>query len=188
MIVQRCLRGHSKDLNTVLVRITTLLRQGSNGYFTLFAPSTFFYSTRTLLWGLLYFCCCLGLFILSPFNYLVQVDYFIFIMSLLWSWMLVGRLIFCMSLNLLFKPRCWVLILMIAVVVKLYFIDFKLIDYQFFVVSYIGLISGYILYHLRQTVFTVLFLYLLLQVVWQTKVWTVLAMESIMKVFTNCLL
>ena len=125
-----------------------------------------FYSTRTLLWGLLYFCCCLSLFILSPFNYLVQVDHFSFIVSLLWSWMLVGRLIFCVSLKLLFKPRCWVLIPMIAVMVKLYSIDFKLIDYQFFVVSYIGLISGYILYHLRQTVLTVLSLYLLLKVVW----------------------
>ena len=125
-----------------------------------------FCSTRTLLWGLLYFCCCLSLFILSPFNYLVQVDHFSFIVSLLWSWMLVGRLIFCVSLKLLFKPRCWVLIPMIAVMVKLYFIDFKLIDYQFFVVSYIGLISGYILYHLRQTVLTVLSLYLLLKVVW----------------------
>ena len=117
-----------------------------------------FYSTRTLLWGLLYLCCCLSLFILSSFNYLVEVDYFILIVSLLWSC--------CVSLKLLFKPRCWVFIPIIAVTVKLYFVDFKLIDYQFFVVLYIGLISGYVLYHLRQTVFTVLFLYLLLQVVW----------------------
>ena len=124
--------------------------------------------------SLLYFVCCLTIYILSLFNYLVLVDYFIFIMSLLWSWIVVGRLIFCMSLNLLFKPRYWVLILITAVVVRLYF---KLIDYQFFVVLYIGLISGYILYHSRQRVFTVLSLYLLLQIVWQTKVWTVLAME-----------
>ena len=103
-----------------------------------------FYSTRTLLWGLLYFVCCLSLFILSLFNYLVLVDSFIFIVSLLWSWIVVGRLIFCVSLKLLLKPRWWVLI--IAVMVHLYFIDFKLIDYQLFVVLYIGLISGYILF------------------------------------------
>ena len=131
-----------------------------------YAVCTFhiFHSTRTKLWGLLYFCCCLSLFILSLFNYLVLVDYFIFTVSLLWSWTVVGRLIFCVSLKLLFKPRCWVLI--IAVMMKLYFTDFELIDYQFFVVLYIGLISGYILYHLRQIVFTVLFLYLLLKVAW----------------------
>ena len=77
---------------------------------------------------------------------------------------MVGRLIFYVSLKLLFKPRCWVLILIIVIIVQPYFIDLKLIDCQVFVVLYIGLISGYILYHLRQTVFTVLFLYLLLQV------------------------
>ena len=123
-------------------------------------------STQTPRWSLLYFVCCLSLFILSSFNYLVQVDSFSFIMSLLWSWIVVGRLIFCVSLKLLFKPWGWVLIIIIAVVVKLYFIDFKLIDYQFFAFLYIGSISGYILYHLRQIVFTVLVLYLLLQVVW----------------------
>ena len=64
-----------------------------------------FHSTKTKRWVLLYFCCCLSLFILSSFNYLVQVDYFIFILSLLWSWIVVGKLIFCVSLKLLFKPR-----------------------------------------------------------------------------------
>ena len=66
------------------------------------------YSTRTKLWGLLYFCCCLSLFILSSFNYLVLVDYFIFIMSFLWCWVVVGKLIVCASLKLLFKPWGWV--------------------------------------------------------------------------------
>ena len=129
-----------------------------------YAVCTFHIFSRAPLWGLLYFCCCLSLFILSSFDYLVHVDYFSFIVSLLWSWIVVGRLIFCTSLKLLSKPRCWVLILMIAVVVKLCFINFKLIDYQFFVVLYIGLISGYIHYHLRQTIFTVLSLYLLFKV------------------------
>ena len=125
-----------------------------------------FYSTRTKLWGLLYLFFCLSLFILSLFNFLVLVDLFIFIMSLLWSWIVVGRLIFCVSLKLLSKPWGRALIIIIAVVVKLYFIDFKLIDYQFFAFLYIGLISGYIIFRLCQTVFTVLFLYLLLKVAW----------------------
>ena len=93
-----------------------------------------FYSTRTPLWGLLYFCCCLSLFILSSFDYLVQVDAFIFILSLLWSWIVVGRLIFFVSLKLLSKPWGWVLI--IAVMVQLYFTDFKLTVYQLFAVLY----------------------------------------------------
>ena len=72
-----------------------------------YAVCTFhiFLSTKTKRWVLLYFCCCLCLFILSSFNYLVQVDYFIFIISFLWSWIVVGKLIFCVSLKLLFKPR-----------------------------------------------------------------------------------
>ena len=105
-----------------------------------------FYSTRTLLWGMLYFGCCLSVFILSSINYLVQVDYFIFIVSLLWSWIVVGRLIFCVSLKLLSKPWGWVLI--IAVVVQLYFTDIKLIDYQLFAFLYFVLISGYVLFDL----------------------------------------
>ena len=59
--------------------------------------------TRTKLWVLLYIFCCFTFFILSSYNYLVQVDYFIFILSLLWSWIVVGRLIFRVSLKLLFK-------------------------------------------------------------------------------------
>ena len=102
-----------------------------------------FHSTRTPLWGLLYFCFCLSLFILSSFNYLVQVDVFIFILSLLWSWIVVGRLIFFVSLKLLSKPWGWVLI--IAVMVQLYF---KLIDYQLFAFLYILLILGYVLFDL----------------------------------------
>ena len=89
------------------------------------------YSTRTLRWGLLYFCCCLTFFILSSFDYLVQVDGFIFIVSFLWSWIVVGRLIFCVSLKLLFKPRCWVLITIIAVMVQLHLNSFT-INYLLF--------------------------------------------------------
>ena len=107
-----------------------------------------FYSTRTPLWGLLYFVCCLSVFILSSFDYLVKVDGFIFILSFLWSWIVVGRLIFCVTLKLLSKPRCWVLITIIAVVVQLYFTDFKLIDYQFFAIVYVVLLLGYILFDL----------------------------------------
>ena len=80
-----------------------------------------FYSTRTPLWGLLYFCCCLSLFILSSYNYLVQVDFSILILSLLWSWIVVHRLILYVSLKLLTKPWGWVLIAIIAVMVQLYF-------------------------------------------------------------------
>ena len=69
-----------------------------------YAVCTFyiFHSTRTKRW-VLYFFCCLTFFILSSYNYLVQVDYFIFILSLLWSWIVVGRLVFRVSLKLLFK-------------------------------------------------------------------------------------
>ena len=102
--------------------------------------------TRTLLWVLLYFCCRLSLFILSSFNYLVLVDYFIFIVSFLWSCIVVGRLIFNVSLKLLTKSWGWALI--VAVVVQLYFTDFKLIDYQLFAFLYIVLISGYVLFDL----------------------------------------
>ena len=84
-----------------------------------------FYLTRTKLWGVLYLCCCLGAFILSLFNHFVLVNFFIFTLSLLWS-LMVGGLIFCVSLELLFEPRCWVFILIIAVMVKFDFIDFKL--------------------------------------------------------------
>ena len=107
-----------------------------------------FYSTRTLLWVLLYFVCCLTLFIPSLFNHLVWADYFIFTLSLLWPWIVVGRLIFCVTLKLLSKPWGWVLITIIAVVVQLYFTDFKLIDYQLFALLYIVLISGYVLFDL----------------------------------------
>ena len=102
-----------------------------------YAVCTFhiFYSTGTPLWGMLYIVCRLGFFILSIFNYLVWVDAFIFILSLLWSWILVGGLIFCVSLKLLSKPWGWVLI--IAVMVQLYFTDFKLIDYQLFAILYL---------------------------------------------------
>ena len=78
-----------------------------------------FYSTRIPLWGLLYFCCCLSLFILSSFDYLVLVDVFIFTLSLLWSWIVVGRPIFCVSLKLLTKPWGWVLIIIIALILHL---------------------------------------------------------------------
>ena len=105
-----------------------------------------FYLTRTPLWVLLYLFCCLGLFILSSFDYLVEVFYFILFVSFLWSWIVVGRLIFCVSLKLLSKPWGWALI--IAVMVQLYFTDFKRIDYQLFAFLYIILILGYILFDL----------------------------------------
>ena len=62
-----------------------------------------FHSTRTKRWGLLYFFCCLTFFILSSYNYLVQVDYFILIVSFLGSLIVAGRLIFHVSLKLLSK-------------------------------------------------------------------------------------
>ena len=68
-----------------------------------------FLSTRIHLLGVLYLFCCLTLYILSSFNYVVQVDYFIFTLSFLWSWIVVGRLIVCASLELLFKPWGWIL-------------------------------------------------------------------------------
>ena len=104
-----------------------------------------FYSTRTPLWVLLYFVRCLSLFILSSFNYLVQVDIFIFIMSFLWSWIVVGRLIFCMSLKLLPKPWGWVLITIIAVMVQLYFIHLTFFHYAFI---YFWGVLGYVLFRL----------------------------------------
>ena len=92
-----------------------------------YAVCTFliFRLTRTKLWVVLYFSCCLNIYILSSFNYLVLVGYFNFTLSFLWFWIVVGRHV---SVKLLFKPRCWVLI--IVLMVKLYFIDLKLIDYQ----------------------------------------------------------
>ena len=70
-----------------------------------YAVCTFhiFHSTRTKRWGLLYFFCCLTFFILSSYNYLVQVDYFILIVSFLGSLIVAGRLIFHVSLKLLSK-------------------------------------------------------------------------------------
>jgi len=99
-------------------------------------------SAKNPRWSLLYLVCCLTIYILSLFNYLVQVDSFIFTMSYLCSWIVVGKLIFCVSLKLLSKPWGWVLI--IAVVVKLYFTDFKHIDYALIAFLYIVLISGYV--------------------------------------------
>ena len=73
-----------------------------------YAVCTFhiFHSTRTKLWVFLYFSCCLGLFILSSFDYFVQVNYFIFMLSLLWSWIVVGRLIIFRVSLLFFKQQC----------------------------------------------------------------------------------
>ena len=99
-------------------------------------------SAKNPRWSLLYPVCCLTIYILSLFNYLVQVDSFIFTVSYLCSWIVVGKLIFCVSLKLLSKPWGWVLI--IAVVVKLYFTDFKHIDYALIAFLYIVLISGYV--------------------------------------------
>ena len=98
-------------------------------------------------WSLLYLACCLYVYILSLFNYLVQVDSFIFTVSYLCSWIVVGRLIFCVSLKLFSKPWGWVLI--IAVVVQLYF---KLINYRLCAFLYVVLISGYVLYSLGRLI------------------------------------
>ena len=107
---------------------------------------TFFLTfTITPRWKLFCCSCCVTLYILSLLNYLGFVDYFIFTLSFLLSWIVVGRLIFCVSLKLLSKPWGWVLI--IAVMMKLYFIDFKLIDYQLFAVLYILFILGYVLFY-----------------------------------------
>jgi len=103
-----------------------------------------FLSTRIPLWGS-------DVFILLPrlyischhLTYVVQVNYFIFTLSFLWSWIVVGRLIVCASLELLSKPWGWVLI--IAVMVQLYFVDFKLVDYQLFAFLYSLLVLGYVL-------------------------------------------
>ena len=89
--------------------------------------------------------CCLSVFILSSFDYLVKVDFFTFILSFLWSWIMLGRLIFFVSLKLLPKPWSWVLITIIAVVVKLYFIHLTFFHYVFI---YIFLILGYVLFRL----------------------------------------
>ena len=103
-----------------------------------------FHSTQTPHLSWLYLFCCLTIYILS--SYLMWVYYFSFYLSLLWSWIVVSKLIFCMTLKLLSKPWGWVLI--IAVMVKLYFTDFKLIDYQSFAFLYIVLILGYVLFDL----------------------------------------
>ena len=105
-----------------------------------------FHSTQTLMWSWLYLFCCLTIYILSSYSCFMWIYYFSFYLSLLWSWMVVSRLIFCMTLKLLSKPWGWVLI--IAVMVKLYFTDFKLIDYQSFAFLYIVLILGYVLFDL----------------------------------------
>ena len=103
--------------------------------------------TQKTQWSLLYLACCLYVYILSLFNYLVQVDSFIFTVSYLCSWIVVDRLIFCVSLKLFSKPWGWVLI--IAVVVQLYF---KLINYRLCAFLYVVLISGYVLYSLGRLI------------------------------------
>ena len=105
-----------------------------------------FHSTQTPHWSWLYLFCCLTIYILSSYSYLMWLYYFSFYLSLLWSWIVVGRLIFCVSLKLLSKPWGWALI--IAILVQLYFTDFKLIDYQLFAFLYIVLILGYVLFDL----------------------------------------
>ena len=105
-----------------------------------------FYSTRSLRWGLLYFVLSLFMSILSSFNYLVQVDDFIFILSLLWCWIVMGRCIFCVSLKLLSnRPHGWAVFTIIPGVVRLYFIHFGVI---YCVFIYIFLILGYVLFRL----------------------------------------
>ena len=131
-----------KEFEYYLGKIHPPSESGLQWIFHVVCTFHIFYLTRTPLWVLLYFVCCLCLFIPSLFNCLVWLDYFIFTVSLLWSWIVVGRLIFCVSLKLLSKPWGWVLI--IAVVVQLYFTDFKLIDYQFFAILYVVLILGYV--------------------------------------------
>ena len=101
-----------------------------------------FCSTRTKLWGLLYFVLSLFMSLLSSFDYFVRVDYFIFIVSLLWTWIVVGRLFFCVALKLLPKgPQGWALFTIIPAVVELYFIYPTAPDcfsiYIFFILGYV---------------------------------------------------
>ena len=125
------------------------IKAGFQWIFYVVCTFQIFYSTRTPLWGLLYFCCCLSLFILSSFNYLVQVDYFIFILSLQWSFIVVGMvvvgLIHCVSLKLLPKPWGQVLFTIIAVMVQLYFFYLNFFECAF---MYIYLILGNVLFRL----------------------------------------
>ena len=103
------------------------------------------YSIETPLWGLLYLFFWLTTFILSSFKYLVLVNYFNFTLALLWFWLVVGRLIFCVSLKLLSKPWGWVLI--IGVMVQLY-LNFNDFIYQLFAFLYILLVLVHVLFHL----------------------------------------
>ena len=103
-------------------------------------------STKTKLWGLLYFLNCIILYTLSSYNnFMWGVDSFNYILSFMWLWIVVGRIICRMSLKVLFKLRCWVPI--IAVMVQLYY-NFTLIDYYAAIILYLLLISGYVLFGL----------------------------------------
>ena len=108
----------------------------------LFAPSSFYIQLEHHCGG----CCILFSVFLCCHHLTILCLSIIFIVSLLWSWIVVGRLIFCVSLKLLFKPRCWALI--IAVMIQLYFTDFKTIDHQLFAFLYILFTLGYILFDL----------------------------------------
>ena len=104
------------------------------------------HSTQTPQWSLLYLFCCLTIYILSSYIYLMWIYHFNFFLSLLWSWIVMGRFVFYVSHKLLYKPWSWVLI--IAMLVQLYFTDLTLIDYQVFAFLYILLILGYLLFDL----------------------------------------
>ena len=110
-----------------------------------------FHSTRTLQECLLYVCCCLVFYILSSFNYpfFLWVNAFNFVLSLLWSWIVVGK-IFCVSLKLLFKPWGWIFI---AVMVQLYFNDFEYDDVIQLLVLCIFLVVGYAFFKLALLIF-----------------------------------
>ena len=98
------------------------------------------------------------------------------ILSLPWSWIVVGKLIFCVSLKLLPKPWGWVLITIIAVMVQLYFINLTFFDYAF---MYIFLILAYVLFHL---VLFPLWYYLVIVLSSMIDLVTVLAMNFFMEV------
>ena len=166
-----CLNMTEKIMGKFIYYVLTMIVYGSDkiglqwmyykrglGLIVCTACTFFFTFTITPRWKLFCCSCCVILYILSLLNYLGFVD---FILSFLWSWIVVGRLIFFVSLKLLFKPWGWVLI--VAVMIQLYFIDFIRIAYQLFAVLYIVFILGYVLFCVYFYVLRII-LYLLLQV------------------------
>ena len=113
-----------------------------------YATCTFhiFFLTKKPMWSL---CCslyCLTFYFLSFISDCsFQVDYFNYALSFLWFWILVGKLIFLLSLELCFKQ--WGLVVISAVMVQVYLNDFP-IDFQLLAFLYCLLVSGYVLFDL----------------------------------------